>query len=129
MIYCTNAYPFTCLTAHSSLQTIKGWRCKSSRLLCCVIRCNSYQSFKGSQCVHSHGKEVQEESPPIYPTTKHIPYNLHLWQHCCENLKPRMRKTVEMKFIAPRMDDTPSRCREKIANFELPASTRPEGLF
>jgi len=30
-----------------------------------------------------------EESAPIYPMTKHIiPHNLHLWQHCCEKLKP-----------------------------------------
>jgi hypothetical protein len=43
----------------------------------------------------SHGQAVQEESPPIYPTTKHIiPYNLHLWEPCCENLKPQMRRTV-----------------------------------
>jgi hypothetical protein len=92
MIYYTNVYPFSCLTAHYNCQTTKDG---DASLLLCYVMCNSNYSFKGSQCLLPHWQAVQKKSAPIYPTTQHIiPHNLHVWQHFCENHKPQMSRTL-----------------------------------
>jgi len=127
MIYCTNVYPFTRLTADSILQTMKGWRSNSSGMLWSIIGCSSYLSFRGSQCLHSNGRQSRRISTHLPNDKAYHP----TWLASLATLlwEPQTLNEQNCGQIWYGNLGISNLLALRIGNFELPASTRLESVL